>query len=63
MTLRTLRLATLVGLTFPGATFAQAPAPVAADAERRIEAGLRQVVTWRRDFHQHPELGLQETRT
>ncbi|MCC6989271.1 MAG: amidohydrolase, partial [Acidobacteria bacterium] len=42
---------------------AQAPAPVAADAERRIEAGLRQVVTWRRDFHQHPELGLQETRT
>lgn len=42
---------------------AQTPAAVSADAERRIEAGLRQVVTWRRDFHQHPELGMQETRT
>ena len=63
MTLRTLHLATLVTLTLPGAVLAQAPANIAADAERRIEAGLRQVVTWRRDFHQHPELGLQETRT
>ena len=43
--------------------FAQTPGPVAADAERKIEATLRQVVTWRRDFHQHPELGMQETRT
>lgn len=42
---------------------AQTPGPVAADAERKIEATLRQVVTWRRDFHQHPELGMQETRT
>ena len=63
MTLRTLHLATLATLTLPGAVLAQAPANIAADAERRIEAGLRQVVTWRRDFHQHPELGLQETRT
>ncbi len=63
MTLRTLRLATLVSLTLPGAAVAQTPSAVAADAERRIEAGLRQVVTWRRDFHQHPELGMQETRT
>ena len=63
MTLRTLHLATLVTLTLPGAVLAQASANIAADAERRIEAGLRQVVTWRRDFHQHPELGLQETRT
>ena len=22
-----------------------------------------QIVTWRRDFHMHPELGFQETRT
>jgi amidohydrolase len=42
---------------------AQTPPSVAADVERRIEAGLKQVVTWRRDFHQHPELGMQETRT
>jgi amidohydrolase len=53
----------IVLLTHTTRAQAQAPAPVAADAERRIEAGLRQVVTWRRDFHQHPELGLQETRT
>jgi amidohydrolase len=42
---------------------AQTPGPTAADAERRIEATLKQVVVWRRDFHQHPELGMQETRT
>ncbi len=48
-------------LTSPA--LAQTPAAISADAERRVEAGLRQVVTWRRDFHQHPELGMQETRT
>lgn len=63
MTLHPFRLAALVSLVVPGVAFAQTPANVAADAERRIEAGLRQVVTWRRDFHQHPELGMQETRT
>ena len=63
MTLHTVRIVTLVGLVLPGVALAQTPAAVSADAERRIEAGLRQVVTWRRDFHQHPELGMQETRT
>ena len=58
-----LRVAALASLVLPAVTFGQTPPNVAADAERRIEAGLRQVVTWRRDFHQHPELGLQETRT
>lgn len=53
----------IVLLAHASRVLAQAPAPVAADAERRIEAGLRQVVIWRRDFHQHPELGMQETRT
>lgn len=63
MTLHLARAAALVSLVVPGVSFAQTPPNVAADAERRIEAGLRQVVTWRRDFHQHPELGMQETRT
>lgn len=49
--------------TLPPFAAAQTPASVAADAERKVEATLRQVVTWRRDFHQHPELGMQETRT
>ncbi|MEZ5419195.1 MAG: amidohydrolase [Vicinamibacterales bacterium] len=57
-------LAAVVTLfTLSAAAAAQTPAAVAADAERKIEASLRQVVTWRRDFHQHPELGMQETRT
>ena len=42
---------------------AQTPPAVAADAERRIEAVLKPVIAWRRDFHQHPELGMQEMRT
>ena len=53
----------LVDLALSGRASAQTPGPVAADAERKIEATLRQVVTWRRDFHQHPELGMLETRT
>ncbi len=54
---------TLCALLVTAPAFAQTPPAVSADAERRIEQGLRQVVTWRRDFHQHPELGMQETRT
>ena len=27
------------------------------------QAAFQQLVTWRRDFHRHPELGFQETRT
>ncbi len=63
MSSHALRAALALCIALPGFVFAQTPANVAADAERRIEAGLRQVVTWRRDFHQHPELGMQETRT
>jgi len=38
---------------------AQTPDAVAT----AIEEVMPQVVTWRRDFHQHPELGFAETRT
>jgi amidohydrolase len=61
---RVLHAPVLLGLLLaPASVGAQTPPAVVADVERRIEAGLKQVVAWRRDFHQHPELGLQETRT
>ena len=50
-------------LLSPNATAGQTPPTVSADAERRIEAVLKPVIAWRRDLHEHPELGLQETRT
>src|SRR5688572_10067772 len=37
--------------------------PLAADVDRLATEINSQVVAWRRDFHQHPELGNQETRT
>jgi amidohydrolase len=37
--------------------------PTSAELERRISAILPKVVAWRRDIHQHPELGNRETRT
>ena len=42
---------------------APASTPVAGDIDRRVAAVLPKVVDWRRDFHQHPELSWQETRT
>jgi amidohydrolase len=45
-------------------SFAQSSQPATAAAiDRTTQEILPQVVTWRRDFHQHPELGMQETRT
>jgi amidohydrolase len=42
---------------------APSPNPLAAEADRLAAEINPQVVAWRRDFHQHPELGNQETRT
>jgi amidohydrolase len=39
---------------------AQAPA---SEISAAVEGVMPQVVAWRRDFHQHPELGFAETRT
>jgi len=36
---------------------------LASEIDARVAAVLPQVVAWRRDIHQHPELGFQETRT
>ncbi len=42
---------------------AQAPSALQAELDRRAADVTARVVTWRRDFHQHPELGNRETRT
>ena len=33
------------------------------DIDKRVAAIMPQVITWRRDFHEHPELGNREVRT
>jgi amidohydrolase len=42
---------------------APAANPLAAEVDRLATEIHPQVVAWRRDFHQHPELGTYETRT
>ncbi len=39
------------------------PNPAQADADRRVDAVMSKVVSWRRDIHEHPELSGFETRT
>jgi len=39
------------------------PQTLAADLQPRIDAVMPKVVTWRRDFHENPELSNQEFRT
>ena len=55
------RLLTAVLLAVPQLAIAQMPS--SADLERRIGAIMPKVVAWRRDIHEHPELGNRETRT
>ncbi len=40
-----------------------AQSPMAAEIDRRTQLVVENVVRWRRDFHEHPELGNRETRT
>jgi amidohydrolase len=41
----------------------QVAADLSPDVERSIDAVMPEVVAWRRDFHEHPELSNQEFRT
>jgi amidohydrolase len=50
-------------LSSPAPGVAQSPAQLLADLDRRAEAVMPKVVTWRRDIHEHPELGNREFRT
>ncbi len=59
-----LRFVLSVGLLLvPAAVSAQAPGRLAAEVDRLAAAVMPQVVTWRRDIHQHPELSNREFRT
>ncbi|OYW28830.1 MAG: N-acyl-L-amino acid amidohydrolase [Caulobacter sp. 12-67-6] len=53
-------LAIMAGLAFGAPALA---APSAAQIEAAAKAVQPRVVAWRRDIHQHPELGNQEVRT
>jgi amidohydrolase len=58
------RIALFVTLSLvPVSVPAQQPDSSATTIDRASAEVLPQVVTWRRDFHQHPELGMQEVRT
>ena len=50
-------------LIWPSIVTGQAANPLATQVDKLTPEVLPQVVTWRRDFHQHPELGNRETRT
>jgi amidohydrolase len=47
----------------PAYTQASQPSPLEAEVRKRAAAVEQKVIAWRRDIHQHPELGDQEKRT
>lgn len=64
MSMRRIRTILLVMGVLFAAPFAHAQVPVLSERTRsRIAALEPKVVAWRRDIHQHPELGNRETRT
>jgi len=52
-----------LSLAAPSLAAQAKPSPLQAQAERGIESVMPKVVAWRRDIHQHPELGNREFRT
>jgi amidohydrolase len=50
-------------LLVPASVTGQTANPLAPQVDKLTQELIPQVVTWRRDFHQHPELGNRETRT
>ncbi|MCX5761087.1 MAG: M20/M25/M40 family metallo-hydrolase, partial [Gemmatimonadetes bacterium] len=60
---RHLSLALLAAVSLAPALVAQSASPFEAEVKRRAQAVMPQVVAWRRDLHEHPELGNRETRT
>jgi amidohydrolase len=53
----------LVALSLAPASQSGSPNPLAPEVDRLVAELEPKVVAWRRDFHQHPELGLNEVRT
>jgi amidohydrolase len=60
---RILALALLTAASAAPALNAQAPAALEPEIRQRTQEVLAQVVAWRRDLHEHPELGNREVRT
>ncbi|MFN8665875.1 MAG: amidohydrolase [Gemmatimonadaceae bacterium] len=58
-----MRLTTAACLAFPALLSAQAPSKLDTEVDKRAHALEAKVVAWRRDIHQHPELGNREFRT
>jgi amidohydrolase len=61
-----MRITTIVLMALcaaPSSVAAQGGSPLAAQIDTLAAAALPDVVRWRRDFHQHPELGNREKRT
>src|SRR4029450_9208118 len=61
-----MRILLLIALLVPVPLHAQTVRgtnPLAADVDRLAQELNPQVVAWRGDFHEHPELGNRETRT
>lgn len=56
-------LTALLVVFLSGSSAAQSSNPLASEVDRLTTEVLPQVVAWRRDFHQHPELGNREVRT
>jgi hypothetical protein len=56
-------LVTLLTLGLAGSAAAQTPNPLAAEIDARVDQALPSIIEWRRDLHQHPELGNREFRT
>ena len=56
--LKSVVLAILIGLTIPLESISQSNLKAILDKE--AEALDSKLISWRRDFHQHPELGNQE---
>ncbi|MGI9245148.1 MAG: amidohydrolase [Steroidobacteraceae bacterium] len=63
--MNTFRLCLLTTMLLPLALLAPLAAPAAEDAalSAAVAGVMPQVVAWRRDFHQNPELGNREVRT
>jgi amidohydrolase len=61
--IRRLSLALLTAVTVVPMLPAQTPSAFEAEIRKRTRDVLPQVVAWRRDLHEHPELGNRETRT
>jgi amidohydrolase len=61
--MRTLQLTALLAIAASTALSAQGANPLSPQIDRLTQEITPQVVTWRRDFHQNPELGNRETRT